>query len=123
VLEKCAQPGRPSPNGRRARPAAPSPRDEPERAVDADPYRGAHRLRDRDQAAVDFTKELPTVDPERLVLLGQSAGGGGSLALASRAPAGVVAVVNFAGGRGSPKDGENCSPDALVRVAGSSAAV
>ena len=70
------------------------------------------------QAVVDYTRRLPSVEPSRVILVGQSAGGWGALALASRAPEGVVAIINFAGGRGSPRDGENCSAEALVRAAG-----
>ncbi len=51
-------------------------------------------------AAVKYAQTLPQVDRKRVVLVGQSAGGFASLAAASYAPEGLVAVVNFSGGRG-----------------------
>jgi dienelactone hydrolase len=51
-------------------------------------------------AAVDYARNLPEVDQHHIVLVGQSAGGFASLAAASFMPNGLVAVVNFSGGRG-----------------------
>ncbi|KAB0685195.1 alpha/beta hydrolase family protein [Burkholderia territorii] len=51
-------------------------------------------------AAVKYAQTLPQVDRKHVVLVGQSAGGFASLAAASYAPEGLVAVVNFSGGRG-----------------------
>jgi dienelactone hydrolase len=70
-------------------------------------------------AATRFVAARPDVDPGRIVLVGHSAGGFGSLALASQRPAGVLGVVNFAGGRGSVASGENCAPRRLVEAMGS----
>ncbi len=74
------------------------------------------------QAAIDYAKRLPTVlGAAPAVIVGQSAGGWGSLALASRNPPGVRAVINMAGGRGGWSNGAantNCQPDALARSAG-----
>ena len=53
-------------------------------------------------------------------MIGQSAGGWGAVALASRNPE-LKGVVNFAGGRGGRVDNRpnnNCSPDRLVAAAG-----
>lgn len=72
-------------------------------------------------AAVDFAKKLPNADPKRIVLVGQSAGGWGTLASATRDDVPVRAVINFAGGRGGMRNGianNNCNPDALVNAAG-----
>ena len=72
-------------------------------------------------AAVAYLQQQPFVDRERIVLVGQSAGGWGSLALASRGDVPVRGVVNFAGGRGGKKDNRpnnNCEPDRLVSAAG-----
>ena len=52
-------------------------------------------------AIVTAASALPGVDPRRIVVVGQSAGGYGAVALADAPPPGVVAVVSFAGGRGS----------------------
>ena len=72
-------------------------------------------------AAVAYLRSRPDVDPERIVLVGQSAGGWGSLAAASRGDLPIRAVVNFAGGRGGKQKGQpnnNCAPDSLVTAAG-----
>ncbi|WP_243360059.1 dienelactone hydrolase family protein [Fundidesulfovibrio terrae] len=51
--------------------------------------------------AIRIMKAMPYVDPARIVCVGQSAGGLATLALAADPPQGVVAAVNFAGGKGS----------------------
>ena len=68
--------------------------------------------------AVRYFQKQPYVDPTRVLLVGVSAGGFGSIAAASLAPAGVVAVVNFAGGRGSVSADDVCKPDELVEAYG-----
>ena len=56
----------------------------------------------RDVAAImAYGQKLPYVDSTHVVLLGKSAGGFASLALAAQQPAGLRGVINFAGGRGS----------------------
>ncbi|KMM76316.1 alpha/beta hydrolase [Xanthomonas sp. NCPPB 1128] len=52
-------------------------------------------------AIVDAAARLPGVDPQRIVVVGQSAGGLGAVALADAPPPGVRGVISFAGGRGS----------------------
>jgi len=69
------------------------------------------------RAALDAVLARPDADGRRVVLMGVSAGGWGSLAAASQSVPGLLGVVNFAGGRGSLKAGEVCSPDALVSAA------
>jgi dienelactone hydrolase len=61
-----------------------------------------------------YPQDQPFVARERVVLVGQSAGGWASLALAARQPQGVRGVLNFAGGRGSPSPGVVCAPEALA---------
>ncbi|MBL8834071.1 MAG: prolyl oligopeptidase family serine peptidase [Rhodospirillales bacterium] len=73
------------------------------------------------EAAVRHLHTLDFVRPKGTIVVGQSAGGWGTVALASRAPATVAAFVNFAGGRGGWAQGRantNCVPSALVRSAG-----
>jgi len=68
-------------------------------------------------AVIRVARTLPHVNPERIVLVGQSAGGFASIAAASRAPAGVIAVVNLSGGRaGNPRThpGEPCASDRMA---------
>lgn len=72
-------------------------------------------------AALDFLRKLDFVAPLPAIMLGQSAGGWATLALASRDPPAVGLYVNFAGGRGGWANGvphNNCSPENLVRDIG-----
>ncbi len=72
-------------------------------------------------AAIDFMTKQPFIRASGVLVIGNSAGGWGALALASRNPANVDAIVNFAGGRGGRnrgRAGKNCSPDRLVEAAG-----
>lgn len=61
-----------------------------------------------------FMAQQPTIDGTRVMLVGISAGGFASIAAAAEKPAGVVAVLNFAGGRGSDGPDSVCRADALV---------
>jgi len=72
-------------------------------------------------AAVAYLRRQPFVDGNRIVLVGQSAGGWGSLAAASRGDLSIRGVVNFAGGRGGKHNNlpnNNCAPGRLVAAAG-----
>lgn len=71
------------------------------------------------RSAADFMKAQVFVDPKRVLLVGHSAGGFGSLALASTGYAGVIGVINFAGGKGASPKGDwrqNCAPQKLVET-------
>lgn len=73
------------------------------------------------EAAIDYLTRLSYVQRQGVVVVGQSAGGWGALALASRNPKDVRAIINFAGGRGGHADDRpdhNCVPDRLIRAAG-----
>jgi dienelactone hydrolase len=67
---------------------------------------------------VSYLQSRPDVDAARVLLLGVSAGGFASIAAASLRPAGLVGVVNFAGGRGSVSQDNVCNPDDLVTAYG-----
>lgn len=57
---------------------------------------------------------------DNIIVVGQSAGGWGSIALASQNPSAIKAVIVFAAGRGGRVDGKpnnNCNPDRLVAAA------
>lgn len=72
-------------------------------------------------AAIAHMKQQAFVRPEGVIVVGQSAGGWGSLALAGLNPPEVAAVVNFAGGRGgyaNKQPNNNCAPDRLIAAAG-----
>jgi dienelactone hydrolase len=64
--------------------------------------------------AIDYARDLPEVDATRIIALGVSTGGFASVALTAKAPPGLVAAINFAGGRGSKADHEVCNPGDLV---------
>jgi dienelactone hydrolase len=58
------------------------------------------------------------VRADRILLVGRSAGGWGSLAAIGMNPPGVFAVINLAGGRGGAQPGVgNCTPARLVEAA------
>ena len=72
------------------------------------------------EAAIRFFARQPFVNKTGIVVVGQSAGGWGALALASRNPPDVKAIVNFAGGRGGQVAGRpnnNCLPERLIEAA------
>jgi len=59
--------------------------------------------------------------PNNAIVVGQSAGGWGSIALSSLNPPQVKAIITFAAGRGGHVDGKpnnNCAPDQLVDATG-----
>jgi dienelactone hydrolase len=72
------------------------------------------------QAALDYLLQQPFVKKTGVIVAGQSAGGWGALALASRNPRSVIAILNFAGGRGGrigDRANNNCMPDRLIEAA------
>jgi dienelactone hydrolase len=86
--------------------------------ADAD-YRRAERAASADVlAAYRFARRLPYVDPARVILAGQSAGGVASLYAAAQAPEGLVAVLAFGAGRGADPahPGVPCAGERLAAV-------
>lgn len=72
------------------------------------------------EAVARYVRTLPMVRKDRVLLVGQSAGGFGVIATTGRNLDGVFATINVAGGRGGHQGGkanENCSPDRLVAAA------
>jgi dienelactone hydrolase len=66
------------------------------------------------RTAIEFSRSLPEVDDTRIVAAGVSTGGMTSVALTANPPRGLVAGINFAGGRGSKADHDVCNPVNLV---------
>lgn len=64
--------------------------------------------------AVAALRDQPWVDPDRVLLLGYSTGGLAVTAAGAANPAGVVGILDFAGGRGAFPPDRVCSPDRLV---------
>lgn len=60
---------------------------------------------------------LRITKPDRILLVGQSAGGFGVIAATARNPDGVFGVINVAGGRLGGPENERCAPDRLVAAA------
>jgi dienelactone hydrolase len=71
-------------------------------------------------AAIAYLQAQSFVRRTGVIVVGQSAGGWAALALASRAPVGVRAVIDFAGGLGGrswDRPDNNCAPDRLIATA------
>jgi dienelactone hydrolase len=68
------------------------------------------------RAAIAYLSTLPEVDPTRIISIGRSAGGFATVALSAKPPAGLVAGISFAGGRGSPAKDEVCHPIDLINA-------
>jgi dienelactone hydrolase len=74
---------------------------------------------DLTQQVIATLRRRRDVVPDRTVIAGQSFGGTTAITLAARNPAGVQAVINFAGGGGgNPEDrpGRPCAPRLLERL-------
>lgn len=73
------------------------------------------------RSAIAYATSQPGIRRDGVVVVGQSAGGWGSLALAAGNPPEVAAIVNMAGGRGGRVDNlpnNNCRADVLATSAG-----
>lgn len=73
------------------------------------------------EGAVAYVTRLPYADAARILVVGQSAGGWGSIALSARNPKDIWGIVNFAGGRAGwaeKKPNTNCAPASLVSATG-----
>jgi dienelactone hydrolase len=70
------------------------------------------------RAAVEAIARRSDVTTQGMIAIGQSAGGFASIALAANPPAGLVGVINFAGGRGSRAENDVCDQDNLVEAFG-----
>jgi dienelactone hydrolase len=70
------------------------------------------------RAAIEYLATLPDIDPTRVISVGHSAGGFATVALTADPPAGFVAGINFAGGRGSQGPNQVCKAAALVSAFG-----
>lgn len=81
---------------------------------------GIEGARDVD-TAVQYMRLQPFALPDRTLIVGQSGGGWAAVAYSAYNPAGVAAMVNFAGGRAGRSNGQpntNCAPHSLVDTAG-----
>jgi dienelactone hydrolase len=88
---------------------------------DPDHVKSGQVAADDIEAVVEFMSRQPFAAPNEIVVAGVSTGGWASLALASRNPAHVAAVINFSGGRGGHAGGRRnavCGEDRLIEAAG-----
>ncbi len=70
-----------------------------------------------DKWIIDYMTEQKYAVPNSAIVIGQSAGGWGAIALSSQNLPQVKAIIEFAGGRGGRVGGKpnnNCNPDKLV---------
>src|SRR5688572_28440894 len=58
------------------------------------------------RSTIDHIKSRTDIDAGKIVAVGRSAGGIASVALSGNPPPGLVAAINFAGGRGSRSDNQ-----------------
>lgn len=90
--------------------------------ADPDHYRSGLAAADDIEAATNYLSREPFVAPGEAIVVGISSGGWASLALASRNPANVRAVINIAGGRGGRSSQNNperavCGEPRLIEAA------
>lgn len=74
-----------------------------------------------DSWIIDYMIARKAVQPDKVLVVGQSAGGWGAIALSSQNPPPVRAIIVFAAGRGGRVGGKpnnNCAPDKLVEATG-----
>src|SRR5262249_17853912 len=74
-----------------------------------------------DMWVMDYMSAQPFIKRDDVVIVGQSGGGWGAIALASQNPSSVRAIITFEAGRGCHFNGKpksNCAPDRLVEAAG-----
>ena len=72
------------------------------------------------QWVIDYVVGQKLAIASGMIVVGQSGGGWGALALSSLNPAGVRAVITFEAGRGGRVDGKpnnNCNPEKLIEAA------
>ena len=70
---------------------------------------------------IEYLIQQRVVSPTGVIVVGQSGGGWGTIALSSNSPKSVRAMITFAAGRGGhldDKPNNNCAPDRLVETTG-----
>ncbi|MBF0305718.1 MAG: alpha/beta hydrolase [Alphaproteobacteria bacterium] len=70
------------------------------------------------RAVIQAMRNDPHVDDSKVISVGRSAGGLAAVALTADPPPGLVAAINFAGGRGRIAPDEVCAPERLVNAFG-----
>jgi len=73
-----------------------------------------------DQWVIEYLVKIGAALPNNVIVVGQSGGAWGAVALSSKNPPAVAAIIAFAAGRGGHKEDKpnnNCSPERLVAAA------
>ncbi|HYS46747.1 MAG TPA: alpha/beta fold hydrolase [Rhizomicrobium sp.] len=87
---------------------------------EADYAKSGRATADAITAAMGFARKQPFIRPERMVVIGHSAGAWGALALAGENPKDVAAIIAFApgrGGRANDQPNQVCAPHTLIAAA------
>lgn len=87
----------------------------------ADFYKAGLETARQIKTTVDFLAARPDLNPEGVIVIGQSAGGWGTVAYDSIPHPHVSVFINMAGGRGGHYHdiaGNNCHPERLITAAG-----
>jgi dienelactone hydrolase len=87
---------------------------------EADYARSGRATADVIAAAAGFMRKQAFIKPDRMVIVGHSAGGWGALALAGEDPKDVAAIIAFAAGRGGRANdfpNQVCAPHTLLAAA------
>lgn len=80
-------------------------------------YSGATKESVKDlREAAAYLDTRPEVDPSRMIGVGVSTGGLAMVGLAANPPAGMMAGISFAGGRGSNAPDHVCNPESLIQT-------
>ena len=79
---------------------------------------GFESLADTVMAAHAYAQTVPSLDMQRVIFVGHSAGGAASIAASARPTPGVVAYINFGGGKGGSNSTpyNPCSPDEVSKL-------
>jgi dienelactone hydrolase len=91
------------------------------RCENANYYKAGMETARQIDAMVNYAVTLPHVDPDNVIVVGQSAGGWGTIAYSSMPHPKVLALINMSGGRGGhyhDQPNSNCRSDQLVTAAG-----
>lgn len=86
----------------------------------ADYYKAGLETARQIKTMVDYLTAIPGINPDGVIVVGQSAGGWGALAYDSLPHPQVAAFIDMAGGRGGhyhDKPNSNCHPERLIEAA------
>jgi dienelactone hydrolase len=77
-------------------------------------WAAGHEAAEDLKRAIEYARGFPQVDNSHIMVAGVSSGGFAAVALTAEAPDGLVAGINFSGGRGSQAANDVRAPESLV---------